>query len=1167
MKIYKFGSLGLQEKFLLNNLTMTTTYDNHMSLALEGGFVAPQARTIDEKTLSSVVAPSATSLAYFNSNNFNIEGEVSEKVEQMNKNAINIVLKENKIQKHKQNKNNNNREPINSSTTVETELLESLTKNDEYNLESDLNTRLNSSFSLEIDDDHKKQLKTYKGCNYIWVIIKHVLKMYLIQYCAAKAASLLDADESHELLVEEVNKSKVGEVMECIFEIPNMRYSHKEMPDKSILETVNHKSKEALKKGVRGFAHYINNKISCYNYTLSNIASIFLKLYTAAGASIDLFKTYISYRQVNKEILDDKELSKFPKSIAKYYTGDINELSLLLSRRGQTKFRYIQLKPSEHFNHNKRLIKIGKHLEISVLTVHDTIVTRICDMKHQNANRKGIIYNRDITLLGLKWTMFNINIAQLYPTLHTINYRIVPMMLIRAINHAIDGALNIIKETNNVIISNDKYFFSIITPEETGVTLLTSHQQSLLYLVDVEHTINAQSGVNKHSFKDDYDSGLAIYNENVQITKNKGIHRFYIGEEKAKHHRRTIFKKDINPTQLTEKEVQATITLKPNANTRSNPVMSVDPENTGKERKYEQNLSTNGSSPRSGLSAEIYGYIARYYNVFKFTKIPTKQRIQMECIAAEFRNELKKLIGQPKPFYTDDQKRKYKRYLNGGTNIWYASKKHSIFTKAEQYAKLNRNRVITDCNKIVTVKLLKFVNAMHEKLKEHFAPYAPGKNKTFFDTTKIPDHLGCDYSGLDGSIKRFLRIMVESIMFEIYPEHEKEIRDLLNCEWDGIFVFKDSSIDNEKHCIFVPTNGTRLSGSALTSLMNTLVVIFLQYLFYRMIRKLDMTQSMARLGWAYGDDTTMPGMDIKDFSVFVKKYFGMTVTIEKSKYPGITFLSEIKLGNQTQHDLARMASKYSTCFNKATGILSLVYKDLGYYNPKKCISNSKDEFYQAPFFSILGRAAHCYMIKKRNLTKSFNVEQHMKLAYKKYDQLSTHKIPTDYRLQLEKIVIAHKALNKEFDVYSKEVNKSASGNQLRNAYYDFKGRALKLYTKYFLVQNTVGITLTHKAVALIDDHPVSDKEYEIKTENVESLIAFAKTLPEYQRMKNLQQHYDFWKFCSTYLKLNLGAAAKKIADRLNLEIILINKNRTKKNGKTKKKQPKKNNKRPKTYKK
>ena len=192
-----------------------------------------------------------------------------------------------------------------------------------------------------------------------------------------------------------------------------------------------------------------------------------------------------------------------------------------------------------------------------------------------------------------------------------------------------------------------------------------------------------------------------------------------------------------------------------------------------------------------------------------------------------------------------------------------ARKKNKVksFQKNESYGKTSDPRNISTVTTAQTRELSCFAYAASDQLKGMFGPGSnqgkwmlPGSKPEkiasavhSFVRTHKGDVIETDYSRFDGTISEWLRVNVEfAVLRAMFAKvHLPELDRLLQGE-----INQSASTS---HGVQYNTGGSRLSGSPLTTLGNTLINAFIAYCGLRMSGK-EPKAAMRFIGPKYGDD-------------------------------------------------------------------------------------------------------------------------------------------------------------------------------------------------------------------------------------------------------------------------------------------------------------------------
>jgi len=374
--------------------------------------------------------------------------------------------------------------------------------------------------------------------------------------------------------------------------------------------------------------------------------------------------------------------------------------------------------------------------------------------------------------------------------------------------------------------------------------------------------------------------------------------------------------------------------------------------------------SGEGCEPEVSNLGNIHAYVCRYHN--KAKHITENNMNKLFNYAHKFSKLIKSRLPPLRPHHSKKQLNKYKRWFDEHKISTMPEKhSHNIFIKREYYDDQNRSRVISDVDKITTIRLLAYVNPLHKAMRDHIRCYRPGKPKDSANIHENPGYGGCDCSGLDGTIGIYLRECERIFLTTIYPDYANDINNLMDSELYGLFSICNYDL---LFNMVIPTMGTRLSGSALTSLGNTFIMMFIQWMFFVSELKYTYERAFNSIGWCYGDDTTFPNKYIKQFQTFAST-LGIDITQEQSKNGTIMFLSELVTPYGNIVDVNRLISKAYRYFSPFSDVDGFIYKLTGYYNPNKNIFNDQTLMYQqSPCFSLFGYYA--YLIVQSTLPRN-----------------------------------------------------------------------------------------------------------------------------------------------------------------------------------------------------
>nr|WPV03030.1 putative RNA-dependent RNA polymerase [buhirugu virus 7] len=183
------------------------------------------------------------------------------------------------------------------------------------------------------------------------------------------------------------------------------------------------------------------------------------------------------------------------------------------------------------------------------------------------------------------------------------------------------------------------------------------------------------------------------------------------------------------------------------------------------------------------------------------------------------------------------------------------------FTKSESYDGIKWPRAITQTATHNMIELSAFTYSLKQNVLKKQKWYGPGKNPV--ETVQALTDLAntCtklvekDYSKFDGTISRWLRENVELalLLAAFEPQYHALLIKNIRSELDA----KAKSKNGVKY----ETDGSRLSGSAITTDGNTIINAFVSYCALR--KNYDKHGAWRRMGLYYGDD----GVDLYDEDV------------------------------------------------------------------------------------------------------------------------------------------------------------------------------------------------------------------------------------------------------------------------------------------------------------
>lgn len=224
--------------------------------------------------------------------------------------------------------------------------------------------------------------------------------------------------------------------------------------------------------------------------------------------------------------------------------------------------------------------------------------------------------------------------------------------------------------------------------------------------------------------------------------------------------------------------------------------------------------------------------------------------------------------------------------------------KLKVFPKMENYAKASDQRGITTVTTSHTRNLSCFAYAASDHIKKYFGPTGyqgtwmlPGCKPVeiadgVFGFVRTHDGkvIETDYSRFDGTISLFLRQNVE------FATLRKMFAKCYRRELDRLLAGEINQNATTMHGVKYNTGGSRLSGSPLTTLGNTLINAYIAYCGLRMSGRSPKV-AMRMIGPKYGDD----GIDYDCDSIReAAEACGLKMKIIKPDSPGkVGFLGRV----------------------------------------------------------------------------------------------------------------------------------------------------------------------------------------------------------------------------------------------------------------------------------
>ena len=240
------------------------------------------------------------------------------------------------------------------------------------------------------------------------------------------------------------------------------------------------------------------------------------------------------------------------------------------------------------------------------------------------------------------------------------------------------------------------------------------------------------------------------------------------------------------------------------------------------------------------------------------------------------------------------QKARNARYLNDGVNLEEESKVKAN-QKKEVYVEPKAPRNISTVPTADTVNLGRFTYSMKEHLLATFRWFMPGRNPKG-TTNSIYNYCQprkqvteTDYSKFDGTISPFLRKLEQDIMLAAFEGEDKA--EL--AEW----LKRDTQVKGRTgYGHAYQTKSSRLSGSQMTTIGNSLINAFVAYAAYRQAG-FTPKQASTMIGPKYGDD----GIDdIRGDFVSVAAMLGLKIKADTRDTTNfVTFCGRIYISPRT----------------------------------------------------------------------------------------------------------------------------------------------------------------------------------------------------------------------------------------------------------------------------
>jgi hypothetical protein len=266
--------------------------------------------------------------------------------------------------------------------------------------------------------------------------------------------------------------------------------------------------------------------------------------------------------------------------------------------------------------------------------------------------------------------------------------------------------------------------------------------------------------------------------------------------------------------------------------------------------------------------------------------------------------------------------------------------KCNIFAKDELYTEPKEFRVISNVDAKTNLRMLPYALVLQKALAEHDSTkwFMIGRDEYSFPL----DAVDVDVSRNDGS-HNLLHRSLEVVIFE--ECFGSAVASFVSRE-----IFIPFQIGFEKERFIVPAFGSRKSGSQLTSLMNTLVHAYLQYVFAREFYGYPPDAALKYICPGYGDDQKVRRHDVKAYTDFALA-LGFKITLEPSGLLGCSkFLGRLWSEEAWTWDPQRVVPKMGIAISNEHRTQAFLNKWAGYY--------LGDDKPIAPILGVLAAFAH-----------------------------------------------------------------------------------------------------------------------------------------------------------------------------------------------------------------
>jgi protein-S-isoprenylcysteine O-methyltransferase Ste14 len=524
-------------------------------------------------------------------------------------------------------------------------------------------------------------------------------------------------------------------------------------------------------------------------------------------------------------------------------------------------------------------------------------------------------------------------------------------------------------------------FFEVKEPQYRDIFGLVSNDKTLVMYNGKFHLIPTKDYLSM-AISTNYDRASTINNTRKVKPDNFDIEGFardsefsgYIKESGTLpytydlRYGKSVCKAKVKIPTITKTDVRIEVPTKLKDVVSLNKVLSLPPKQTPNNGNIMSSRAGPifGSEPTKNTESGAHAYITRYLTKVSPVRYPPFIMDRAEEMISYMVSKLGKIVPSKTHLKTKHIDVVEKISHNAPKNKEDMSK-CGIFTKREAYTgKVNYNRMISNTSPDIVARFTPYTAALHKLFCKSVPWYLPGKTnlsgKMFLNT------VGIDYSSFESSQALPFRL-VEVFCVNFFEKlHADDLLDLLMKELntDFKFEFKTKSahkihLKDKNKRVYIAALCLRLSGSAWTTVGNTLVAGFLQFMYYRQVKKYTIEKSYDCIRYCYGDDSLLINGELNDFRRFASA-LGFNTTVEAFK--GNSQLSLVgkvlTTDGKKSVDAERVLNKFLVAYGKYDYVTNLFNKWSGCYNPK--LEGPPDNI-----FSSIGM--HCYnrLIKTNRL--------------------------------------------------------------------------------------------------------------------------------------------------------------------------------------------------------